>query len=449
MLWQTPANPTTSPVSAGRTIYTPGNSSTGLVSFDTSNAALTAPTSSLLGTPSTFNSCLQVSSSNSNWKTLTLDNLINYVRGVDITGCRNRTVGLCSNGTPCSTSADCLSGGCTTNVWKMGDIVYSTPKVQADYKYCSNGTSFNSHGVHSELRLHQRLIYFVPEDGKRRLCRRKRRDAARFPNRNSDQQCKESNRIDGDSDLDDGQRIVGLHSPKQSSIPEVSCSSTTQHLPSLLQRFEPIHNDNGFERSVKDGPHRRDETRRRGHCQRNLLFQQCRGVQRTGMHTDFELHNVPIHCKLFHKLLYQCSVGHMFAVAESPDHVELHHHVVLQSRHLLQSHQLPGLSSYYALDITDAQNPKLLWEFSHPFLGYTYSGPAVIHKWSDPSTLTGDQYYVMFLSGPTNPTDGSSIQDVQAFVLSLNANLTINSVYYKDLGIKNGFGGDFSPKVSM
>jgi type IV pilus assembly protein PilY1 len=55
--------------------------------------------------------------------------------------------------------------------------------------------------------------------------------------------------------------------------------------------------------------------------------------------------------------------------------------------------------------------------------------------------LIGDQYYVMFLSGPTNPTDGSSIQNVQAFVLTLNANLGIGNVYYKDLGINNGFGG--------
>ena len=102
-----------------------------------------------------------------------------------------------------------------------------------------------------------------------------------------------------------------------------------------------------------------------------------------------------------------------------------------------------GLSSYYALDITDAENPILLWEFSHPFLGYSYSGPAVIHKWSNPTLLSGDQYYVMFLSGPTSPTDGSSIQDVQAFVLTLNANLGISSVYYKDLGAttQNGFGG--------
>ena len=142
------------------------------------------------------------------------------------------------------------------------------------------------------------------------------------------------------------------------------------------------------------------------------------------MHKCLELHNGPLYLELFQRISHQRSTGHM-------------RRQVTCSRSPLPATILPsctGLSSYYALDITDAQNPKLLWEFSHPFLGYTYSGPAVIHKWSNPTYQSGDQYYVMFLSGPTNGTDGSSIQDVQAFVLTLNANLGISSVYYKDFG---------------
>ena len=99
-----------------------------------------------------------------------------------------------------------------------------------------------------------------------------------------------------------------------------------------------------------------------------------------------------------------------------------------------------GLSSYYAIDITDAENPKFLWEFSHPLLGYSYSGPAVINR--------NGKYYVMFLNGPTNPTDGSSMLDVSAFVLSLDSNLGINKVYANDFGATSpvqisgsGFGG--------
>ncbi|MDR3570216.1 MAG: VWA domain-containing protein [Syntrophobacteraceae bacterium] len=103
-----------------------------------------------------------------------------------------------------------------------------------------------------------------------------------------------------------------------------------------------------------------------------------------------------------------------------------------------------GLSSYYALDITDPQNPKLLWEFSNPQMGYSYSGPAVIHKWLNPSNMTGNQYDVMFLSGPTNPADGSSALPLRVFVLKLNPiTLQIDSVTQKqtDTPIPNGFGG--------
>ena len=101
---------------------------------------------------------------------------------------------------------------------------------------------------------------------------------------------------------------------------------------------------------------------------------------------------------------YQRAVGHMFKlviVVLKPASCAPMPATPIAPATILRT--APGLSSYYALDITDAQNPKLLWEFSHPFLGYSYSGPAVIHKWSNSTLVSGDQYYVMFLSGPTNP----------------------------------------------
>ncbi len=74
-----------------------------------------------------------------------------------------------------------------------------------------------------------------------------------------------------------------------------------------------------------------------------------------------------------------------------------------------------GLSSYYALDITNPEAPKFLWEFTHPQMGYSYSGPAVISR-----KINGKyKYYVMFLSGPTG-LDGSSSDTLKAFILTLN-----------------------------
>jgi len=79
-----------------------------------------------------------------------------------------------------------------------------------------------------------------------------------------------------------------------------------------------------------------------------------------------------------------------------------------------------GLSSYFALDITDPENPKLLWEFSNPYLGFSYSGPAVMK--------IGSTYYVAFGSGPTNYA-GESDYPLRIFVLKLNPDLTIGNVY--------------------
>lgn len=82
-----------------------------------------------------------------------------------------------------------------------------------------------------------------------------------------------------------------------------------------------------------------------------------------------------------------------------------------------QGEDCVGRSSYFALDITDPEDPEYLWEFSHEDLGFSYSGPAHIQRRDD----GGDgewQHYVMFASGPTN-YDGSSDQDLSFFVLDL------------------------------
>lgn len=58
-----------------------------------------------------------------------------------------------------------------------------------------------------------------------------------------------------------------------------------------------------------------------------------------------------------------------------------------------------GLSSIFALDITDPENPTLLWEFSDPDLGFTTSYPAVVRIGD--SDKNGN-WYVVLGSGPTD-----------------------------------------------
>ncbi len=108
-----------------------------------------------------------------------------------------------------------------------------------------------------------------------------------------------------------------------------------------------------------------------------------------------------------------------------------------------------GFSSYFALDVTDPENPVFLWEFSHPELGSATSGPAVVRVGGD-KTVNGN-WFVVFGSGPTGPIStqdtqfmGRSDQNLKFFIFDLkngpganNSNVTIlNS------GIQYAFAGN-------
>jgi len=105
-----------------------------------------------------------------------------------------------------------------------------------------------------------------------------------------------------------------------------------------------------------------------------------------------------------------------------------------------------GFSEYFALDITDTLNhpndvanypPKLLWEFSDSSLGFATSGPSVVRlnsrtknagsSSSDGGLTTNGRWFVVFGSGPTGPIDtaeyqflGKSDQYLKLFILDLN-----------------------------
>lgn len=110
-----------------------------------------------------------------------------------------------------------------------------------------------------------------------------------------------------------------------------------------------------------------------------------------------------------------------------------------------------GYSSYFALDVTDpAGPPQVLWEFAHPDLGFSTSGPAVVRLGD--KTKNG-RWFVVLGSGPTGPIDtatqqmmGYSDQNLKVFILDLqgpsSGAWTLNTDYWvKDSGIANAFSG--------
>ena len=492
---------------ASRQILTPGSGATGLVSFNTSNATLTTPASSPLGnpavTPSTFDPCLQPPGTSN---TAILQNLINYVRGTDITNnycsngtsfnstpchsnsdctsgsyttcatlssCKSRTVGLCSNGTAfnntaCNSNGDCTTAPyttCTENVWKLGDIVYSTPQVQADYSYCYNGTSFNTQrcyqnsdctsGAYTTCQKEESVVFVGANDG---MLHAFQTGTLTNAGLNPSKPLFQMEELTGIPTSSMGQELWSFI--PQNSLPYLRCLAVPPpggcHL--YYNDLSPTittMNYNGVSKTVLIGGMRlgggsistakycvNGSGANNGNtCTKNS---DCTATGYTTCSNPYYYLNAP--SDTCSSLSSTTSFTSASALCANP-------------ATCYNPSGCTGLSSYYAIDITDVQNPVLLWEFSHPFLGYTYSGPAIIHKWLTPSTLSGDQYYVMFLSGPTSGTDGSSIQDVKVFVLTLNAGnnvglspLAISNVYYKDLGATtaNGFGGRlFTPGLDV
>jgi type IV pilus assembly protein PilY1 len=110
-----------------------------------------------------------------------------------------------------------------------------------------------------------------------------------------------------------------------------------------------------------------------------------------------------------------------------------------------------GYSSYFALDITNEDTPVFLWEFSHPELGHTTTGPTFVRfKVPEGDWNTLGQWYALFGSGPTGPIDklhrqylGASDQSVKIFVLDLKTGefpSTLPGGYVEPVDpINNGF----------
>ncbi|MGE5190091.1 MAG: pilus assembly protein [Gemmatimonadota bacterium] len=110
-----------------------------------------------------------------------------------------------------------------------------------------------------------------------------------------------------------------------------------------------------------------------------------------------------------------------------------------------------GLSSYFAIDITDASNPIVLWEFSNEQLGFATTGPAIVRLDGVDGDGNADRsrngnWYVVLGSGPTGPIDnvynqfmGRSDQPLRLFVLDLKTGALLRTV--DGTGIANAFAG--------
>ncbi|HEX9191208.1 MAG TPA: hypothetical protein VF847_03865 [Candidatus Deferrimicrobiaceae bacterium] len=110
-----------------------------------------------------------------------------------------------------------------------------------------------------------------------------------------------------------------------------------------------------------------------------------------------------------------------------------------------------GFSSYFALDVTNPESPTVLWEFSNSALGFATAGPAVVRvnaRVTSGGTEFADRsrngkWFVVLGSGPTGPISnrqflGKSDQNLRLFVLDLKTGALLRTI---DTGISNAFAG--------
>jgi hypothetical protein len=429
--------------------------------------------------------------------------------------CRNRTVNLCVqdpgtittagavniSGQGCSTDTDCTAPYSTCSpstpphTWKLGDIVYSTPKVVASFSYCSttstsptgNPSSFQSPNQpcntnadctnpnYPTCTQKESVVFVGANDGMLHAF-----ESGVLSTQGLDATTYQVDKLIGIPTSDMGSELWGF--VPRNVLPYLRCLAVPPpnscHLyyddlsPYITQmnvdstgQFCANVDPNGVVTSVTSNPCSSDSSCSTGQkCESEIIQTphtvligglRLGGGALNGSQSKYCFNSAGISNGVSCNNLSGCQTP--FNVSCAPAYPTtapsdtcpggIAASGITGSGYTSTS--CIGLSSYYALDITDVENPKLLWEFSDPQLGYSYSGPAVIHKWtSSTAPLTGDQYDVMFLSGPTDPHDGSSIQNLQAFILKLNpTTLGIDSIYQTDFknnngnSIANAFGG--------
>ena len=290
--------------------------------------------------------------------------LIDYIYGVDIAGYRKRTT---NNG----------------KVWKLGDIIYSTPQIVQYYR--ENTTSKTAYNV----------VYVGANDG---MLHAFRLGQPRFDGLAANQEVKLCNNSSGTCSTSDLGEELWAFIPKNA-------------LPYLRYLADP------------------------NYCHLYYVDLQPYIVQ-----IDDNKDHIPEKVILIGGMRLGGGVGCTGGLCVNPPQDTCPDPASYSS----SGNSCVGLSSYFALDVTDPENPKFLWEFTDPDLGFTYSGPAVI-------TYNGTRY-IMFLSGPTSYR-GDAGQDLKAFVLKLRDDFTVEKIYKfpDDYGsgsdtsffatYKNAFGG--------
>jgi type IV pilus assembly protein PilY1 len=330
----------------------------------------------------------------------TAQNIVNYVHGYDITGYRNRTV---------STS---YSGTTGTHVWKLGDIISSTPRLKASFP-------LNSYHLYPSEGYNDRTYYQYVNDV----------DAAGNATGNYKQR---------------GMAFVGANDGMFHAF-ELGKLSFNNLSANEAARLETVDVPLGTERWA--------------YVPKGAL-----PYLKYLMNTDY--------CHMYYvnqpTVIIDASVSAGGSLTQDPNYTKTRsswktiliggmgmggacRDTTSTCSTTSDCVKTPisgvGYSSYFAFDITDPTNPTLLWEFSRDDLGFSTTGPAIV-RIGDPAK--NGKWFAVFANGPTGPVNttyhqfmGSSDQNLKFFVLDLLAGPQA-AVTVIDTGITNAFGASLA-----
>ncbi len=340
------------------------------------------------------------------------DNIINYVRGVDLSGYRNRTVTI-----------DGISG----KVWKLGDNINSTPQILAnstlnDYNEVYRDLSYNSF-VATKNYKERGMIFFGANDGMLHAF-----NTGRIFEGSPSSSLKNP----------DGTPATALGEEQWAFIPK-NALPLLKHLGNPNYRHLYYVDSTASLLDASIGVTKKAEK----DSNSNLVIQTCTDSTYSACPRVTTIHTNSNNSKV---ALYDTSTDPTLASGDESRGTSwrtlllggmgLGGSTREKNASCTDCIKAPidglGYSSVFALDITEPLTPSLLWEFAHPSLGLSTAGAAVL-RIKDASEVNiggagkkNGKWFAVLASGPTGPVDtgtnqmkGYSDQPLTVFVLDL------------------------------
>jgi type IV pilus assembly protein PilY1 len=360
------------------------------------------------------------------------NSIINYVQGIDQTGFRNRTVTI----------------GSANGVWKLGDIVDSTPKVEAasplnQYNLqAPQGYSDTSYGqyIGSFDYLTRNMVYASANDGMLHAFELGTLDVSTS---NIAQKAILCDDTSGKGNCEGSLAPIAgnLGNEQWAFIPN-----------NALSYLAYMTNPNYCHLFYVDGP--------------LYLFDASINIPANCQAANYydcpKQTSIPQNQLALNETSWQTVlIGSMgMGGASTYSGASCNTVAGLTNQCVISPLTNSGLSSYFALNVTEPLSPSLMWEFSNPALGFTMAGPVVVRISSIsgtgssaiPVNTTNGHWFAVFASGPTGPIAptstqflGRSDQDLWLYIVDLPTGNLLRSI---DTGIPNAFAvSDFNSSI--